>query len=191
MRIIERTDDSVIWLYEDNKLASKNLRKEAEKRGVNPSRLIFAERMPLPDHLARHRLADLFLDTLPINAHTTASDALWAGLPVLTQIGVTFAGRVAASLLSAIGLTELIAHSREEYEAAAIELALNRSKLKDIKSKLDKNRLTAPLFDTVLYAQHLEAAYEAIYRRYRAGLPPDHIEVRNDTGNLGPGINLI
>jgi len=178
MRILSRVDDSVIWLLEDNKTAAKNLRKEAQQRGIDASRLIFAERMPLADHLARHRLADLFLDTLPCNAHTTASDALWAGLPVLTQIGETFAGRVAGSLLNAIDLPELITHSRGEYEALAIELALNRDKLLNIKEKLTKNRLTTPLFDTALYTKHLEAAYEAMYQRYQTGLPPDHIEIQ-------------
>ena len=108
MRILKRVDGSVMWLLEDNAKATSNLRKEAEIRGVNPERLVFAKRTSLPDHLARHRLADLFLDTLPYNAHTTASDALWTGLPVLTRIGETFAGRVAASLLNAIGLPELI-----------------------------------------------------------------------------------
>jgi protein O-GlcNAc transferase len=133
--------------------------------------------MELPEHLARHRVADLFLDTLPYNAHTTASDALWAGLPVLTQIGNTFAARVAASLLNAIDLPELITHSREEYEALAIDLALNGEKLKAIKEKLFRNRLTTPLFDTPLYTMHLEAAYEAMYRRHKTGLPPDHIRI--------------
>jgi len=123
-------------------------------------------------------LADLFLDTLPYNAHTTASDALWAGLPVLTQIGETFAGRVAGSLLNAIDVPELITHSREEYEALAVELALNHEKLMDIKEKLTRNRLTTPLFDTALFARHIEAAYEAMYQRYQAGLPPDHIEIQ-------------
>jgi len=178
MRILSRVDDSVIWLLEDNKTAAKNLRKEAQQRGIDASRLIFAERMPLADHLARHRLADLFLDTLPYNAHTTASDALWAGLPVLTQIGETFAGRVAGSLLNAIDVPELITHSREEYEALAVELALNHEKLMDIKEKLTRNRLTTPLFDTALFARHIEAAYEAMYQRYQAGLPPDHIEIQ-------------
>jgi len=178
MRILRRVGGSVIWLLEDNKIAAKNLRKEAQQRGIDASRVIFAERMPPADHLARHRLADLFLDTLPYNAHTTASDALWAGLPVLTQIGETFAGRVAASLLNAIDLPELITHSREEYEALAIELALNRDKLLNIKEKLNKNRLTTPLFDTALYTKHLEAAYEAMHRRYQTGLPPDHIEIQ-------------
>ena len=122
-------------------------------------------------------MADLFLDTLPYNAHTTASDALWAGLPVLTRIGETFAGRVAASLLNAIGLTELITSTPQAYEALAIELATNPEKLANIKRKLATNRLTSPLFDTQMYTQHIEAAYTAMYERYQADLPPDHIYV--------------
>jgi predicted O-linked N-acetylglucosamine transferase (SPINDLY family) len=131
----------------------------------------------MPDHLARHRLADLFLDTLPCNAHTTASDALWAGLPVLTQVGETFAGRVAASLLNAIGLAELSTSTSQTYEDLAIELALSSEKLAHIKQKLADNRLTTPLFDTRLFTRHIEAAYTAMYERYQAGLPPDHIYV--------------
>ena len=123
------------------------------------------------------RLADLFLDTLPYNAHTTASDALWAGLPVLTQIGETFAGRVAASLLTAIGVPELITSTRHAYEDLAIELATNPKKLAAIKHKLADNRLTSPLFDTRRFTRHLEAAYTAMYERHLAGLPPDHIYV--------------
>jgi protein O-GlcNAc transferase len=140
---------------------------------------VFGNAIEPSEHLARHHLADLFLDTLPYNAHTTASDALWAGLPVLTQIGSAFAGRVAASLLNAIDLPELITHSGEEYEALAIELALNPEKMKAIKEKLSRNRLTTPLFDTPLYTMHLEAAYEAMYQRYRTGLPPDHIWINS------------
>ena len=151
MRILKQVDGSVLWLFEDNAKAASNLRKEAEIRGVHPERLIFAKRMPPSDHLARHRFADLFLDTLPYNAHTTASDALWAGLPVLTRIGETFAGRVAASLLNAIGLTELITSTPQAYEALAIELATNPEKLAAIKRKLANNRLTTPLFDTKLF----------------------------------------
>jgi predicted O-linked N-acetylglucosamine transferase (SPINDLY family) len=177
MRILTRIDGSVMWLLEDNAKATSNLRKEAEIRGVHPERLIFAKRMPPPGHLARHRLADLFLDTLPYNAHTTASDALWAGLPVLTRIGETFAGRVAASLLNAIGLNELITSTPQAYEALAIELATNPEKLAAIKRKLANNRLTTPLFDTQMYTRHIEAAYKAIYERYQANLPPDHIYV--------------
>jgi protein O-GlcNAc transferase len=133
--------------------------------------------MHLSEHLARHRLADLFLDTLPYNAHTTASDALWAGLPVLTLIGSTFPGRVAASLLNAVGLPELITATPEAYEELAMALAANPDKLATIKGKLEHNRLTTPLFDTELYVRRLDAAYSAMYERYRVGLSPDHIEV--------------
>jgi protein O-GlcNAc transferase len=164
---------------EGNSKARSNLRKEAEIRGVHPERLVFAKRTSLPDHLARHRLADLFLDTLPYNAHTTASDALWAGLPVLTCIGKTFAGRVAASLLNAIGLPELIATTLEAYEKMVIDLATHPEKLAAIKLKLAENRLTTPLFDTKLFTKHIEAAYSAMYQRYQAGLPPDHIVIPN------------
>jgi predicted O-linked N-acetylglucosamine transferase (SPINDLY family) len=131
--------------------------------------------MPLPDHLARHRQADLFLDTLPYNAHTTTSDALWADLPVLTLTGQSFASRVAASLLNAIGLPELITTSQEEYEVLAIELAMNPKKLTDTKLKLATNRLTTSLFDTPLFAQNVETAYIEMYERYQADLDPDHI----------------
>jgi predicted O-linked N-acetylglucosamine transferase (SPINDLY family) len=177
MRILKRVGGSVLWLLEDNAKAASNLRKQAEIRGVNPERLVFAKHTSLPDHLARHRLADLFLDTLPCNAHTTASDALWAGLPVLTRSGETFAGRVAASLLNAIGLTELITSTPQAYEALAIELATNPEKLAVIKRKLANNRFTTPLFDTQMYTRHIEAAYTMMYERYQADLPPDHIVI--------------
>jgi protein O-GlcNAc transferase len=177
MRILRKTDGSVLWLVDDNASVSANLRSEAKARGIDPERLIFAKRMHLTEHLARHRLADLFLDTLPYNAHTTASDALWAGLPVLTLIGSTFPGRVAASLLNAVGLPELISATPQAYEELAVELAANPDKLATIKGKLAHNRLTMPLFDTELYARRLDAAYAAMYERCRAGLSPDHIEV--------------
>lgn len=177
MRILKQVQGSVLWLFEDNAPAARSLRREAELRGVDAERLIFAKNMPLPEHLARHRLADLFLDTLPYNAHTTASDALWSGLPVLTRVGDTFAGRVAASLLTAIGLPELVTSTPEAYEALAIELATNPDKLTAIKRKLADNRLTTPLFDTRLFARHIEAAYTAMYERYQADLPPEHIHV--------------
>jgi predicted O-linked N-acetylglucosamine transferase (SPINDLY family) len=179
MGILKQIDGSVLWLLEDNAKATSNLQKAAEIRAVDPARIIFAKRMPLPDHLARHRLADLFLDTLPYNAHTTASDALWAGTPVLTRIGETFAGRVAASLLNAIGLPELITTTPQAYETLAIELASNPEKLAAIKHKLADNRLTTPLFDTQLFTKHIEGAYTAMYERYQAGLAPDHIIVSN------------
>jgi predicted O-linked N-acetylglucosamine transferase (SPINDLY family) len=129
--------------------------------------------------LVRHRCADLFLDTLPYNAHTTASDALWAGLPVLTCLGETFAGRVAASLLDAIHLPELVTTTLEDYERLALDLARNPDKLAGIKRKLAENRLTTPLFDTRLFTRHLEAAYTAMHERHRAGLAPDHIVIPN------------
>jgi predicted O-linked N-acetylglucosamine transferase (SPINDLY family) len=177
MRILKHVAGSVLWLFESNASVAANLRKEAIARGINPERLVFAERMPFPDHIARHRLADLFLDTLPYNAHTTASDALWAGLPVLTRVGQTFAGRVAASLLTAIGLPELITSTPQAYEDLAIELAAAPNKLATIKHKLAENRVATPLFDTELFTKHIEAAYAAMYDRCHAGLPPDHIYV--------------
>ena len=128
--------------------------------------------------MTRAWLADLFLDTLPWNAHTTASDALWAGLPVLTQVGETFAGRVAASLLNAIGIRELITSTLEAYENLAIELATKGDKLAAIRQKLADNRLKTPLFNTELFTRDIEAAYSAMYKRYHADLPPDHIYVR-------------
>jgi len=179
MKILKAVKGSVIWLFEDNIWAAENLRKEAQKRGVESSRLIFAKRMPMEEHLARHKCADLFLDTLPYNAHTTCSDALWAGLPVLTLIGKSFASRVAASLLNAIRLPELITNSEQEYEAKAIELALNSQKLKEVKEKLEKHKLTTPLFDTKLFAKHIEAAYEDMYEKYQEGLPASDIEIKS------------
>lgn len=177
MHILSQVEGSVLWLFEDNTTASDNLRLEAQIRGIEQERLVFAQKLPLPEHLARHRCADLFLDTHPYNAHTTASDALWAGLPVLTRLGETFAGRVAASLLNAIQLPELVAQTRSEYETLAIELAKNPEKLEYIRQKLEKNRLITPLFDSQLFAHHLETAYSAIYDRYQQDLPPDTIAI--------------
>ena len=177
VRILFAVKGSVLWLYGDNQFSVQNLKREAQKRGLNPDRIIFAGRMDPADHLSRYKLADLFLDTTPCNAHTTASDALWAGLPVLTLIGESFAARVAASLLKAVGLPYLIVNTQEEYESLAIELAKDCVKLNDIKSRLDKNLLTAPLFDTPLFANHLELAYKQVYERYQNNLQPDHIYI--------------
>ncbi|HWU25440.1 MAG TPA: hypothetical protein VN154_03475, partial [Rhizomicrobium sp.] len=177
MRILARVDRSVLWLLDENPLARENLRTSAKQLGISAERLVFAPRTPLSDHLARHRLADIFLDTLPYNAHTTASDALWAGLPVLTQMGHSFAGRVAASLLQAVGLPELITRSGEAYEAAAIALAHDPRELAALKQKLAANRKTAPLFDAARFACHIERAYAAMHVRSQSGLPPDHITV--------------
>jgi predicted O-linked N-acetylglucosamine transferase (SPINDLY family) len=175
MRILKAVDGGVLWLFRENPRAVDNLKKEAEKQGIPADRLVFAGRLPLPEHLARHRQADLFLDTFPYNAHTTASDALWAGLPVLTLTGQSFASRVAASLLNAIGLSELITNTQEEYEALAIELAKNPKKLADIKLRLANNRLTAPLFDTPLFTKNLESAYLRMYESYQNDVQSDHI----------------
>jgi predicted O-linked N-acetylglucosamine transferase (SPINDLY family) len=177
MRILSRVEDSVLWLLEDTAAASANLRREAAARGVDGSRIIFAGRLPAAEHLARHRCADLFLDTLPYNAHTTASDALWAGLPLVTCLGQTFAGRVAASLLKNVKLPELITTTLEDYERLAIELATVPERRVAIVQRLEANRLTTPLFDTGLFTRHLEAAYVAMFERHQAGLAPDHIEI--------------
>jgi predicted O-linked N-acetylglucosamine transferase (SPINDLY family) len=177
MQILSAVPGSVLWLLEDHPSASKNLKNEAIKRGIESHRLIFAKRMSLEEHLARHRCADLFLDTLPYNAHTTSSDALWAGLPVLTCTGSSFAARVSASLLHAIQLPELITDSRAEFEAKAIHLARNPHQLQEIKEKLESKRLTTPLFDGALFAKHLESAYEKMFDRYQSGLAPASIEV--------------
>jgi protein O-GlcNAc transferase len=177
MRLLARVEGSVLWLLEDNAVAAANLLREAAARAIDPQRLVFAGRMPLPEHLARHRLADLFLDTLPYNAHTTASDALWAGLPLVTCLGDTFAGRVAASLVNAVRLPELVAATPQAYEHLALELARDPEKLAAIKRKLARHRLTTPLFDTVRFARHIEAAFMAMHERHQAGLPPEHIDL--------------
>jgi predicted O-linked N-acetylglucosamine transferase (SPINDLY family) len=177
LRIASTVEGSVLWLLESNPWMADNLRKEAHKRGFDSNRLVFAGKMAQAEHLSRHRAADLFLDAFPCNAHTTASDALWVGLPVLTRTGRTFASRVAASLLTAVGLPELITTSVEEYECKAIELAQNRTVLAQLKAKLERNRLTMPLFDGKLFAKHLEAAFTAMYDRYQSGQKPDVIEI--------------
>lgn len=177
MRILRRTEGSVLWLLEDNATAARNLRLEAARRGIVPQRLVFASRTGLDEYLARQQLADLFLDTLPYNAHTTASDALWAGLPVLTCLGTTFAGRVAASLLNAVGLPELITHTLEQYEELAVKLAHDDRLLKDVAAKLAQNRATCPLFDTDRTRRHIEAAYTTMWERCQQGEPPADFSV--------------
>jgi predicted O-linked N-acetylglucosamine transferase (SPINDLY family) len=171
MRLLLEVEESAIWLLEDNPVAARNLRREAERRGVAPQRVVFAPRVKMEEHLARQRLADLFLDTLPYNAHVTASDALWTGLPVLTRLGQTFAGRVAASLLTAAGLPELITHSWEDYEALALALARDPMRLADIKARLARNRSTCALFDTDRYRRRIEAAYITMWERAQRGEP--------------------
>ena len=172
MRLLRSVSGSVLWLLEANDLVRGNLRLEAERRGADPGRLIFAPVVPSAEHLERHRHADLFLDTLPCNAHTTASDALWAGLPVLTCSGDTFAGRVAGSLLTAIGMRELITESLEEYEQIALALAGDPQRLIALRYKLETNRESGALFDLPRSTLHIEAAYTRMWQNWRSGQKP-------------------
>jgi predicted O-linked N-acetylglucosamine transferase (SPINDLY family) len=175
VRILAAAPGSVLFLLGSSSTAERNLRREAEQRGVATERLIFGRSLPLAEYLARYRAADLFLDTLPYNAGTTASDALWAGLPVLTLPGESFASRMAASLLQAAGLPELIAASRADYERRAIELALDAQRLEALKRKLAVNRGRCALFDTPTFARNLESLYQQMYQRHLSGLPPEHL----------------
>jgi len=176
MRILREVDGSVLWLIADNGWAAANLREEAIARGIDAARLVFAPRAPLAAHLARHRLADLFLDTLPYNAHTTASDALWMGVPVLTCLGESFAGRVAASLVTALGMPELVVATLDAYEERAIALARDGRAMTALRDKLARNLRDSPLFDGRAFARDIERAYRAMHARRLAGLPPDHID---------------
>ena len=180
MRVLHAIEGSVLWLKAGGAAAVRNLRQEAARRGVAPERIVFAEPLhELEDHLARHRLADLFLDTLPYNAHTTAADALWAGLPVLTCAGEAFAARVGASLLRAVELPELITTTRAHYEALAVELARDTQRLAGIRQRLAAQRTTLPLFNVALFTGGLESAYIQMYQRHQTGSPPEHIHVES------------
>jgi predicted O-linked N-acetylglucosamine transferase (SPINDLY family) len=181
MRLLKAVDGSVLWLLEVDSGIERNLRREAAARGVAPERILFAPFVKLKEHFSRGRLADLFLDTLPVNAHTTASDALWMGVPVLTCVGTTFAGRVAASLLSAIGLHELITHSLADYEQAALRLARDPGLISEMRAKLAANRETFPLFDTPRLTRHIETAYTIMWHRHESGLPPESFAVANES----------
>ena len=178
MQILKRVDNSVIWLLESNEKSSENLKKEAVNRGIDPKRIIFSKALPLDEHLARHKAADLFIDTFPYNAHTTCSDSLRVGLPVLTLQGETFASRVSSSLLNAVGLKELITYSSKEYEDLAVEFATDASKLKNIKNKLEINKNKLPLFNTKLFTSHIEQAYFEMYKRYNKNEKPENIEIK-------------
>ena len=178
MRLLHAVDGSVLWLKDNDPASTQNLRREAEQRGIAPERLVFAPSVPdVADHLARHRQADLFLDTLHYNAHTTASNSLWAGVPLITCLGSTFASRVAASLVRAAGLPELVTESLADYEALALTIARDPSLLASLKAKLARNRNTFPLFDTALFTRNVEAAYTEMWRRTQRGEPPTHIAV--------------
>lgn len=182
MRILLRVPGSVLWLLEDHPDVKPHLQQQAAHAGVDPKRLIFAPRMEMSKHLSRHSAADLFLDTLPYNAHTTASDALWAGLPVLTLIGKAFPARVAASLLTAVGLPELVTHSTEEYEALAIKLAKEPQGMATLKEKLSGQRLTSALFNTRQLCQNLETIFLAMHQRCQQGLLPSTLDLWPDNG---------
>ncbi len=176
MRILTAVPGSVLFLYGSNAAMERNLRAEAERGGVAPERLVFGGRLPIGEYLARFRAVDLFLDTWPYNAGTTASDALWAGLPVLTRLGNAFAARIAASVLTSAGLPELIARDRNEYERVAIELATQPARLAQIRQRVVAARSGSALFDTPRFARSLESLYERMYARHREGLRPDHLE---------------
>lgn len=175
MRLLAAVDGSVLWLFEDNPQVAPKLRDEAANRGIDPQRLIFAPRLPLAEHLARHRHADLFIDTPYCNAHTTASDALWTGLPLVTCAGETFASRVAASLLHACNLPELVTRTLDEYEALCLALARDPKRLEQLRERLALDREQLPLFDTPAYVRHLESAWSQIHTRQLAGLTPTHL----------------
>lgn len=177
MRILRSSACTYLWLYEDNCVAASNLREEAVKRGVDPNRLVFAGRAPQVEHLARYKLADLFLDTYPYGAHTTASDAIWSGVPVITRCGTSFASRVASSLLYSVGLPELITYSAQDYECLVLELLTDSNRLHELKQRLFKNKAVASLFNSTLVTRQIESAYSTVFDRYRSGGLPDHLEV--------------
>ena len=180
MRILNRVPNSVLWLLPGNEMAERNLEKEAKACGISPERLIFAHTLPKPEHLARLRLADLALDTRLVSGHITTSDALWAGVPVITLMGKHFISRAPSSILTAIGLSDLITHSLDEYEAIAVKLARTPALLKVITQKLEINRKTKPLFDTPRFVANLEKAYQTMWERLQSGARPEQIEVRED-----------
>jgi predicted O-linked N-acetylglucosamine transferase (SPINDLY family) len=180
MRLLQKVPGSVLWLKQDNPGAVANLKREAQARAVDPARLVFAGRCDMPDHLARHRAADLFLDTLPCNAHTTASDALWAGLPVLTCQGRSFAARVAASVLQAAGLPDMVVHDLDQYEALALRLATTPTLLNAVRERLRTNHDTCALFDSDRYRRNLERAYTTMWEIAERREPPRSFRVDPD-----------
>ena len=179
MRVMKKVENSVLWLLKSNIWAEQNLREEAKKHGINPNRIIFAEKISPSKHLSRHQHADLFIDTFNYNAHTTASDALWSGLPLVTKIGNQFAARVAASLLNAVGMPELITKTEEDYEKLILEIAFNPKLLTELKLKLSKNKLKKPLFNTKIYTKHFESGLQQAYKIYCDGKKPEDIKVED------------
>jgi predicted O-linked N-acetylglucosamine transferase (SPINDLY family) len=177
MRLLQRVDDSVLWLYDSQGAAKSNLQRAAVDRGIGAARLVFAPNLQLDQHLARLRRADLFLDTLPYNAHTTASDCLWAGVPLVTCMGETFAGRVAASLLNAIGLPDLVTRSLDDYENLSLRLASEAGLLKSLRARIEQNLRTRPLFDTERFKRHIEAAYAKMWDMQQRGEAPRRFSI--------------
>ena len=177
MRLLGHVDGSVLWLLESNKWVKVNLLKEAQLRGISADRLVFAQKVSHEKYLAQFRRADLYLDTFNYNAGATASNALWAGLPVLTKLGEGYTARMAGSLLPSIGLPELATHSEEDYESLALALATDSERLAKIRQTLADNRLSTPLFDTELFTKHLEDGYQQVYQRYYDGKLPEAIFV--------------
>jgi predicted O-linked N-acetylglucosamine transferase (SPINDLY family)/Tfp pilus assembly protein PilF len=183
MRLLRQVEESVLWLFTTNAAAEDNLRREATNKGVKPDRLFFAPRVDFSEYVTRYRLADLFLDTFPFNGGTTASDALWAGLPLVTCCGESFAARMAGSLLNAVGLPELVTHSPGDYEQLALRLARDPDLLSSLKTRLARNRDACPLFDTARFARHLEAAYRMMWEIWQRGEPPQPFSVPAESRN--------
>lgn len=177
MALLKQVSGSVLWLAVTNETATQNLRAAAARHGVSPHRLIFAAHVDHAERMARYCLADLFLDTLPVNAQMTASDALWMGLPVVTCTGSAFAGRVVSSLLLAIGLSELVTTTFEEYQALALRLSSSPALLADIRDRLARGRETRSLFNTDRFRRHLESAFVAMWERQQRGEPPESFSV--------------
>ena len=178
MSLLTAVQDSVLWLKSQNKWMISNLKKEAEQRGIDSSRLIFAKRVSHEQYLAQFVQADLYLDTFNYNAGTTASDVLMAGLPIVTKTGTGYASRMAASLLSAANMKDLITNTPDEYEKLALDLAINPKKLRDVKERLQNNAKTTSIFDTNLYTLHLEQGYQQAYDNYYSDNIPQNIEVK-------------
>jgi predicted O-linked N-acetylglucosamine transferase (SPINDLY family) len=180
MGLLREVEGSLLWLLEGTPAAMRNLRSRGAAHAVAPERLVFAPHIALAQHLARYRHADLFLDTAPCNAHTTASDALWMGVPVLTLTGATFAGRVATSLLQAVDLPELCTVTLADYVAKAMHLARTPSELSALKAHLEGGRHTFPLFDTAGYCPLLEGVFEEVWARHARGEPPSTLDMRHN-----------
>ena len=177
VKILKNVENSIIWLLSDNEISELNLKKEFNKNGINVERIKFAKRLPLDEHLKRHSLADLFLDTYPCNAHTTASDALRTGLPLITLSGQSFASRVSASLLVSLDLNELITDNQDDYVNLAVKLAKNNELLNKIRNKLKENIKNKSLFNSKLFTKNIEIAFEKVYENYSKGKKPDHIHI--------------